>query len=278
MRRPIGCFTRPADSPGATTNSPARRWPARRAGGSAAGHRREPFLRPARRLDAGGRRRICAAIALGGAARISVHRLGIRGYVSRPARRRSIPISHSNELRFGLNYRFNGDAASSDDNGITAPALGYRQFRHPRPDHFAGAICTAVPFALCRDQQPDCRTRAARPGTPRLSRHAAVDRRRIVDRPGDRSGLRARRHARRRRIFQRRSLQGRRIGALCRACRALSSGRPSISAAKPRKSKPTSTNSAARRPRTGWCSRSANSASPTYSTTTNTPTIRASIS
>ena len=76
-----------------------------------------------------------------------------------------------------------------------------------------------------------------------LRRPAALARRRAVDQSGDRPGLRAQRHARRRRIPERRSLQGRRLAFPTRGCRACSCGRPSTSAASSRRSRPTPTSS-----------------------------------
>ena len=63
-----------------------------------------------------------------------------------------------------------------------------------------------------------------------------------------------------------------------RASPGCSCARPSTLAEKPRRSRPTPTSSAALRRRTGWCSRSANSASGMSSTPTNTRMIRAAIS
>ena len=59
------------------------------------------------------------------------------------------------ELRAGLNYRFNDDMSTSADQDGYAAGAANRQFRRPRPDDLPGAIRSAVPLALHRDQQPD---------------------------------------------------------------------------------------------------------------------------
>ena len=73
-----------------------------------------------------------------------------------------------------------------------------------------------------------------------------------MGRPGNRPGFRAQQYARHCGLHQRRSLQGRLHQSVFARCLAPSSARPSTSAAKPRRSRTTSTSSRVRRPRTGW--------------------------
>ena len=131
------------------------------------------------------------------------------------------------------------------------------------------------PIALSGPQQPAGSGEGRETvGRHAVCRRATVERRRILVQSGNRSGLRRRRHARRRRLSERRSLQARRLLSLCasaarvRAADHRSRRRNAKAGRRHQSSSPT------RRPPIAWCCGSATSRSSTYSTPTNTPTIR----
>ena len=135
-----------------------------------------------------------------------------------------------------------------------------------------------VPLALFRPEQPCSEPGPRDLGCHAVSRHAAVAGRRALGRSGNRPGLWLEQHARRRRFPERRGVQGRRRGALCARAARL---RPPDHRSRRRHAEGRRRGQPVQRlarPPIGWCSRSASSPSPTFSTTTNMPTIRATTS
>ena len=214
LGRPIGCSTPPAASPAASTSSPARQI----AGTAGRRHRGAgpsgEFVRgAARRRCRRRRRRARAAVELDGAARISVHRLR-QPQRHVPGRRAAFQLG-SQRQRIALRPQLQAQRRSElGQCRHRAAGAGVRQFRRPRPDHLSQSICLPVPQSLFRPEQPRAQPGPRNLGRHGVSRHAAVAGRRALGQSGNRSGLWPELDARRRRIPERRGLQGRRRGAL----------------------------------------------------------------
>ena len=191
-----------------------------------------------------------ARIALDRAGRISVHRLR---HPERPVSGRRAAVRFrpgAQQLRLGLNYRLGVDSAKSAD-AMAGPAPARdRQFRRARPDHFPRQYVAPfrAPYAgtnsLAPDQGRETGRHAFAGWRPWSGAELWVD-------PEIDQGFGLSSTRRGRRLSKRRGLQGRGHVPYA-ACSARSFARPSISAARPRRSTPISTSSAARRPPTAW--------------------------
>ena len=139
------------------------------------------------------------------------------------------------QVRAGLNYQFGsrrcaGEHVADPHQRTGGIRPGFGQF--PRPSHVRVARISGDPIALSGSEQLTGRWPGPRDGG-RLAvcRRPVMARRRILDRSGHRSGLRPGKHARRRRLPERGSLQSRRRLSLCPRVSAPSCVRPSISVA-----------------------------------------------
>ena len=110
------------------------------------------------------------------------------------------------ELRFGLNYRLNGGSAKSAGNMADPPALETDNFAIHGQTTFLEQYVFPFRCSLPRAKQPRSESGPRNLRCHAFSRHAAVARRRVLGRSGDRSGFRPERHARSSRLHQRRGL------------------------------------------------------------------------
>ena len=180
------------------------------------------------------------------------------------------------QVRAGLNYQFGNDAAPAYARpivikGQAAPDLDLVNFHGQATFVWQGYPAIRSPYQGPNSLPHGGEARETTDATL-LRRFAAVEGRRILVQSGNRSGLRRRQTRTASPVSRARRRTNSAPIILMSACSVLSCARPSISAAKRKSWRPTSTNSPGRRPPIAWCCGSGGSPSSTYSTPTNTPT------
>ena len=256
--RTTGSITRPAGSPGPTTSSTARNH--RGLGRRAAGRNRRGRIRRADRMDGRGRHRGARRARLDRQGRVSL--LPVRQHQRRVSAWRAChvrPLHAPGPGRLELHARRRPDSPMA------------RRWASPRSKSTTGSCTARPPMSASMRRHSTRRTAAptasrpmpaARPGMPRSMSVAGCGKARSCG--SSRKSTRASGSATRSALRASPEVKPTRSASPIRICGypARSSGRPSISAARPNNWSPASASSVARRPPTGWSSRSENSRVP----------------